>query len=69
MRKFDDTRIEAARKELEERGGYIVPMPLGLGDDGCFYFIGGGFGTGLWIGRKRVTVNSVIRSAATLKLL
>lgn len=52
MRKFDDTRIEAARKELEERGGYIEPMPLGLGDDGCFYSIGGGFGTGLWIDRE-----------------
>ena len=50
--RFDAARIEAARKELEERGWYIVNMPLGVADDDCFYSIGGGFGTGLWIDRE-----------------
>lgn len=48
---FRKERLEAARNELDRRGGYIVPMPLGLADDGCFYSIGGGFGTGLWVER------------------
>ena len=48
---FDEVRVEAARKELE-CGGYIVPMPLGVAPDGCFYSIGGGFGCGLWIDRE-----------------
>ena len=52
MLRFSKSRIEAARTELAECGGYIVPMPLGLGDDGCFYSIGGGFGTGLWVERE-----------------
>lgn len=52
MRKFEDARIEAARAELERFGGYIVPMPLGVADDDCFYSIGGGFGAGLWIDRE-----------------
>lgn len=52
MFRFDENRIAAARKELEERGGYIEPMPLGVADDECFYSIGGGFGTGLWIDRE-----------------
>ena len=51
-KKFDAARIEAARKELEERGGYIVNMPLGVADDECFYSIGGGFGAGLFIDRE-----------------
>lgn len=50
--RFDAARIEAARKELADFGGYIEPMPLGVADDGCFYSIGGGFGTGLWIDRE-----------------
>ena len=50
--RFDAARIEAARKELEECGGYIEPMLLGVADDGCFYSIGGGFGAGLWIDRE-----------------
>lgn len=45
--RFDKARIEAARKELEECGGYIVPMPLGVADDDCFYSIGGRFGDGV----------------------
>lgn len=52
MFKFEDARIESARTELAQRGGYIVNMPLGVADDGCFYSIGGGFGTGLWIDRE-----------------
>lgn len=52
MTRFSKRRIEAARTELEERGGYIDPMPLGVADDDCFYSIGGGFGTGLWIDRE-----------------
>lgn len=52
MKNFSNDRIEAARKELEECGGYIVSMPLGVADDGCFYSIGGGFGAGLWIDRE-----------------
>ena len=52
MRKFENSRIEAAREELERRGGYIVNMPLGVADDDCFYSIGGGFGSGLWIDRE-----------------
>lgn len=52
MLRFSKSCIEAARTELEERGGYIDPMPLGVADDGCFYSIGGGFGTGLWIDRE-----------------
>ena len=52
MTTFTKARIEAARKELEERGGYIVNMPLGLADDDCFYSIGGGYGAGLWIDRE-----------------
>lgn len=39
MFKFENARIEAARKELEECGGYIVNMPIGLAEDDCFYFI------------------------------
>lgn len=50
--RFDAARIEAARKELADFGGYIESMPLGVADDGCFYSIGGGFGTGLWIDRE-----------------
>ena len=52
MKNFSNDRIEAARKELEECGGYIDPMPLGAADDGCFYSIGGGYGAGLWIDRE-----------------
>ena len=52
MLRFSKSNIEAARTELAEFGGYIDPMPLGLADDGCFYSIGGGFGTGLWIDRE-----------------
>ena len=52
MKKFDNARIEAARNELSQFGGYIEPMPLGVADDGCFYSIGGGFGTGLWVERE-----------------
>ena len=52
MLRFSKSRIEAARTELAQFGGYIEPMPLGLADDGCFYSIGGGFGTGLWIDRE-----------------
>lgn len=51
MFKFENARIEAARTELAQRGGYIVNMPLGLAD-GCFYSIGGGFGAGLWVDRE-----------------
>ena len=50
--RFDAARIEAARTELEECGGYIVPMPLGLAEDDCFYSIGGGYGAGLFIDRE-----------------
>ena len=49
---FKKERIEAARAELERRGGYIVNMPLGVASDDCFYSIGGGFGAGLWIDRE-----------------
>ena len=52
MRNFDNARIEAARAELVRCGGYIVNMPLGVADDGCFYSIGGGYGAGLWIDRE-----------------
>lgn len=52
MFRFDNGRIEEARNELADFGGYIEPMPLGVADDGCFYSIGGGFGTGLWIERE-----------------
>ena len=52
-------RLEAARSEFEGRGGYIVNMPLGVADDGCFYSIGGGFGAGLWI--DRVSCNGEFR--------
>ena len=52
MFKFEDARIEAARTELSQFGGYIEPMLLGVADDECFYSIGGGFGTGLWIERE-----------------
>ena len=52
MLRFSKSSIEAARTELEECGGYIDPMPLGVADDGCFYSIGGGFGAGLWIDRE-----------------
>ena len=45
MLRFSKSSIEAARTELEECGGYIEPMPLGVADDGCFYSIGGGFET------------------------
>ena len=52
MTTFDKARIEAARNELSQFGGYIEPMPLGVADDDCFYSIGGGFGTGLWVERE-----------------
>ena len=50
--RFDKARIEAARNELSQFGGYIEPMPLGVADDRCFYSIGGGYGAGLWIDRE-----------------
>lgn len=52
MLRFSKARIQAARTELAQCGGYIEPMPLGLADDGCFYSIGGGFGAGLFIDRE-----------------
>ena len=52
MFEFEDSRIACARNELAECGGYIEPMPLGVADDDCFYSIGGGFGTGLWVERE-----------------
>lgn len=52
MLRFSKSSIEDARTELAEFGGYIEPMPLGVADDDCFYSIGGGFGTGLWVERE-----------------
>lgn len=52
MLRFSKARIQAARTELDQFGGYIEPMPLGVADDRCFYSIGGGYGAGLWIDRE-----------------
>ena len=52
MFRFEDSRVADARKELADFGRYIEPMPLGVADDDCFYSIGGGFGTGLWVERE-----------------
>ena len=66
MRNFDNARIEAARAELVQCGGYIVNMPLGVADDGCFTPSAAAMERASGLTVKHVTVSTVTRSAVIL---